>query len=292
MQQDMPLDKSDTPFSDQSGKVFNDYIQIMAKLKLFSRLVVSLLVVFFVASCEGQSYTLKERSAFLQEILSFKEELPYKIGETIAVTNLEVDNDFVEYTFQVNEEEWMEISLISDESIKNDRNLARVLGNCPSDITVQLIKYGIGFRSKYISAETGKLLFELEMSADKIKEIKDKVNSGEIQPYSLIEVTQIEISKMSFPVQVEEGIWMTSVYIEGNNVCYIASVEGEINPSDISNDDLKEMEEDIIEELKKSGLVIVHKEEILKENIHFIYVFKDSRGLEFARFDIGPNYFR
>ena len=264
----------------------------MAKLKLFSRLVVSLLVVFFVASCEGQSYTLKERSAFLQEFLSFKEKLPYKIRETFAITNLEVDNDFVEYTFQVNEEEWMEISLISDELIKNDRNLARVLGNFPSDITDQLIKYGIGFRSKYISAKTGKLLFELEMSADKIKEIKDKVNSGEIQPYSLIEATQIEISKMSFPVQIEEGIWMTSVYIEGNNVCYISSVEGEINPSDISNDDLKEMKEDIIEELKKSGLVIVHKEEILKENIHFIYVFKDSRGLEFARFDIGPNYFR
>lgn len=264
----------------------------MAKLKLFSRLVVSLLVVFFVVSCEGQSYTPKERSAFLQEILSFKEELPYKIGETIVITNIEADNDFVEYTFQVEEEEWMGIALLSDKSIKNDRNLARVLGNCPSDITDLLIKYGIGFRSKYISAKTGKILLEVEMSADKIKEIKDKVNSGEIQPYSLIEVTQIEISKMSFPIQIEEGIWMTSIYIEGNNVCYIASVEGEINPSDLSDDDLKEMKEDIIEELKKSGLVIVHKEEILKENIHFIYVFKDSRGLEFARFDIGPYYFR
>lgn len=48
------------------------------------------------------------------------------------------------------------------------------------------------------------------------------------------------------------------------------------------------MKEDLIEDLKNEGLLMAYKKEIVKENIHIVYVYKDSRGKEFAKIDIGP----
>ena len=104
----------------------------------------------------------------------------------------------------------------------------------------------------------------------------------------MIELSQMEIAKMEIPSQIEEGVWMTDAYIEGNKIYYIATIENEIDASDLSSSDLREMKEGLIEDLKNEGLLMAHKKEIVKEKIHIVYVYKDSRGKEFAKIDIGP----
>jgi len=251
--------------------------------------IAGLLLVLFLFSCGANSAkSQKEREELLKEIMSYKGKLPFNIpGTSISITDIAVDNDIIVYTCRVGSEDWDTMSLASEVS-NTDRNMARVISNVSSEDVDKFIEHGLGLKYIYTSEETGETLLEVEMSADKMKEIRDKVESGELQPYTMIELSQMEIAKMEIPSQIEEGVWITDAYIEGNKIYYIATIENEIDPSDISNADLREMKEGLIDDLKKEGLIMMRKKEIIKENIHFVYVYKDSRGQEFARIDISP----
>lgn len=230
----------------------------------------------------------KEREEIPMEIMSYKDKLPFNTpGTSISISEIAVDNDIIVYTCRVGSEDWDTMSFASEVS-NTDRNMARVISNVSSEAVDKFVEHGLGLKYIYTSEETSETLLEVEMSADKMKEIRDKVNSGELQPYTMIELSQMEIAKMEIPSQIEEGVWITDAYIEGNKVYYIATIENEVDASDLSSSDLKEMKEGLIEDLKNEGLLMVHKKEIAKENIHIVYVYKDSRGKEFARIDIGP----
>lgn len=251
--------------------------------------IVSLFIVLLLTSCGANSAkSNKEREEILKEITSYQDKLPYNIsGTSIVITDIAVDNDIIVYTFRIGSEDWDVMSLASEVS-NTDRNMARIMSNVSFEAVDKFIEHGLGLKYIYISEETGETLLEVEMSADKMKEIRDKVNSGELQPYTMIEISQMEIAKMEIPSQIEEGVWITDAYIEGNKIYYIATIENEIDVSDLSSADLKEMKEGLIEDLKNEGLIMIHQKEIVKENIHFVYVYKDSRGKEFARIDVSP----
>ena len=42
---------------------------------------------------------------------------------------------------------------------------------------------------------------------------------------------------------------------------------------------------------KEEKMLKLYKKNIVREGIHFVYVYNDSRGIEFARIDIGPEIF-
>lgn len=251
--------------------------------------IAGLLFVLFLTSCGTNSAkSKKEREELLNEIISYKDELPFNIpGTSISITDIALDNDIIVYTCKVGSEDWDVMSLASEVS-NTDRNMARVISNVSSEAIDKFIEHGLGLKYIYTSEETGETLLEVEMSAGKMKEIRDKVDSGELQPYTMIELSQMEIAKMEIPSQIEEGVWITDAYIEGNKIYYIATIENEIDASDLSSSDLREMKEGLIEDLKSEGLLMMHKKEIVKENIHIVYVYNDNRGKEFAKIDIGP----
>ena len=91
-------------------------------------------------------------------------------------------------------------------------------------------------------------------------------------------------------------MWTTSselrsgrnAYIEGHNIYYISTIEAELEPSDISAPEKAEMRKDLIESMKEEWLIMRHKKEIVKENVHFVYIYKDNRGKEIMRVDISP----
>lgn len=252
-------------------------------------LIAGLLLVLFLYSCGANSAkSQKEREEILKEIMSYQDRLPFNIpGTTISITDIAVNDDVVSYTCVIGEDDWGDMSLVS-EVASTDRNMARVISNVSNEAVDKFIEHGLGLKYIYKSAETGNILLEIEMSAEKMKEIRDKISKGELQAYTMIELSKMELAKLEIPSQIEEGVWLTDAYIEGSKIYYIATVENEIDPSDISKADLREMKEGLIDDLKKEGLIMMRKKEIVKENIHFVYVYKDSRGQEFARIDISP----
>lgn len=252
-------------------------------------LLLSLLIMAFLSSCGVNSAkSKKERDEILKEIMSYQDRLPFNVpGTTLSITDIAVNDDIVSYTCTIGEEDWGDMSSVS-EVASTDRNMARVISNVSNEAVDKFIEHGLGLKYIYKSLETGTILMEIEMSANKMKDIRDKVNKGELQAYTMIELAKMELAKLEIPSQIEEGVWLTDAYIEGNEIYYIATIESEIDSSDLSNADLSEMKEGLIEDLKKEGLIMMRKKEIVKENIHFVYVYKDSRGQEFAKINIGP----
>ena len=251
--------------------------------------LIALLLLLVLCSCNNVSKTKgNKREEILRELAYFQDRLPYTVpGTRFTIKDISIDNDIVAYTCSVYDDDWKTMSMESDVA-NSDRNMARVLSNVSNEVVDIFIEHGIGLKYIYTSEETGKTLLEIEMSADKLKDIKDKVENGELEAYTILEIAQMELAKLEIPSQIDEGIWMTDAYIKGHNVYYVATIEAELEPSDLTSSDKAEMKENVLESLKGEWLIMNQKNEIIKENVHFIYVFKDNRGREFAKLDISP----
>lgn len=253
--------------------------------------IISFFIIFsyVLCSCGNTSQkAAKEREEILKELTSYQEKLPYTVpGTKFTITDISVENDIVVYTCSVFNEDWDAMYMSSD-LVSSDRNMARVISGMSSDAVNKFIEHGIGLKHIYTSKETGEKLLEIEMSSDKLKEVRDKVERGEIEAYTILELAKMEIARMDIPSQVDEGVWITDAYIDGHNVYFIATIEAELDGSNLSSSDKEEMKESLIEGIKEEWLITRHRKEMIKEDFHFIYIYKDNRGKEFARFDISP----
>lgn len=249
------------------------------------------LAIILLCSCGNMVKKSKEleREKVLKEIEDYKSRLPYTIpGTGITLTRIDVDKDIIVYSCRITKDNWDAMSLAS-EMATSDRNIARVISNISNNAVDKFIEYELGLKYIYISDETSEKLLEIEIPSQKLKEIKEKVDKGEVQAYTMIEISQMELAKLDIPSQIDEGIWLTDAYIKGSNVYYECTIENELDASDLSSEAIAELRASCIEGIKEEGMVMMHKKSIIKENIHFIYIYKDNRGKEFARITISPD---
>ena len=263
----------------------------MRKNSFFIHLALLVLMVVFTTSCLNNptQQKAKVREQLQKEIESFQKQLPLPVeGTGISITGMDLNDDIISYTYSVSEENWKEIA--GPEEIANsDKNLARIFNNIPRAAADLFVKHGLGLKMIYKSKESGETLRVLEIPADKLKEIKEKTDKGELDAYSLLELTKMEIAEMKFPAKLEDGVWMTNAYVKGNSICYEAKLDEKLNPSDLSSSDKANMKKELIKGLKEEGNLMIHKQEILKEDIHFVYIYNDKRGVELTRIDISPS---
>ena len=156
----------------------------MAKYSHLFR-IISFFVVITSVLCSCGNNTkqkdAKEREGILKELTSYQERLPYTVpGTKFTITDISVENDIVVYTCSVFNEDWDAMSMSSN-FVSSDRNMARVISGMSSDAVNNFINHGIGLKYIYTSKETGEKLLEIEMSSEKLKEVRDKVESGEIE---------------------------------------------------------------------------------------------------------------
>ncbi|MBR3455544.1 MAG: hypothetical protein IKH26_09505 [Bacteroidaceae bacterium] len=226
--------------------------------------------------------------AVKKELTQLKKQMPIEVeGTGIIMTDVDLKDDIVVYTAEVKEDIWDEISL-DTEVANSDRNYARILSSIPESSVKILTSYDLGLKYIYTSAETQEVLEEIEMSPEKLKEINDKVKSGELQAYTLLELSQMELEKMQFPIQIDEDIWMTTAYIKGHDICYEVTFDYEVDAAYISQADRAEMKDALIEGAREEQLITMYKKEMFNENVHLIYIYKDSRGKECLRFNLSP----
>lgn len=249
------------------------------------------MTISMILSCGEVKRKIAQRAqlkATKKELAELKKQLPMNIeGTSIMITDVELQNDIVAYTAQVDKETWEAIA-INTEIANSDRNFARVLSNIGQEAVKTFISSGLGIKYIYLSAETQEVLEEVEMSPDKLREVNAKMKKGEIEAYTLIELSQMELDKMELPSQIEEDIWITDAYIKGHDIYYEATFDYEIDAANVSFADLNDLKKELIDGLKDDQIITLHKKEMFQENIHFIYIYKDSRGKEWARVSISP----
>ena len=104
-----------------------------------------------------------------------------------------------------------------------------------------------------------------------------KLDNGEISPYSLLELFEMEIRKYDIPCIMEDGIWLTDAYINGNCVYYEVTIEEELDPSAFNYSVLSEMKKELVASLRETPSLLSYKNEMTRKHINIIYVYKKHR---------------
>lgn len=229
------------------------------------------------------------RNAIKKEVEDMKGQLPMNIpGTDFTIQSLEIDgNEFV-YVVSLPETIWEQQGL-SQTDANSDRNIARVLANFSDETLEKLVEANLGFKYVYKNERNDSTFMEMIISADKISDVHRRVKDGTLKSFTMTEIAEKEISKMKMPMQIDEGIWLTDAYIKYGNVYYEAMIEAELDASDFDAKSLAEMKTNIIRGLKEEKIFMMNKNQILKENTHFVYVYKDNRGKVIAKISISPS---
>lgn len=204
----------------------------------------------------------------------------------MKIQNIKLVGDTIVYTCELTKETWDDIA-ISKDSINSDRNIARFIQSVDENFIVLVVTHHAGIKYIYRDRNSHKEYASITISPEKLSDISSKLENGRIKPYSLKEIIQMEIDEYSFPVNIEEGVWLTNGYIKDNTAYFESTVEQEIDKSDLTYQDLEETKTEIINGLKETTSWL-KKDQMEKEYFKVVYIYKDSRAKEFARITIGP----
>lgn len=231
--------------------------------------------------CTGCAEKNPHRAAICQEIEEMKSQLPMEAG-SLTIREVNVKGDLVVYECSVEEEADM---IQSDSVLNNDKNYARTLASMDEKVVKGFIDAEMGVKYIYKNKE-GKNLSEMTISAQKMKEISGKLRTGEIQPYSVLEMSQVEIDQTQYPVKITDNLWLTDAMVKDNYVINVITLEAQAEKSDFTEDDWWEAKKNTVAGLRESPLIASGKQEIKEKDIHFSYVYKDVRDTVLVILDI------
>ncbi|MDY3120669.1 hypothetical protein [Porphyromonas somerae] len=267
--------------------------RIMRKIGVWSSVLAFMLI--FVACTDnskssGKTVNNRLREEMVDVIESMKDDFPYKISNSpLTVEGINLDGDIIEYIISV-PDALSEDFVLSESGANSDKNIARFIKNVDERELNLIIKTGLGFRYVLKSSESGETLMKVESDSERLSRIKEGIDSGEIVPYTMLELLQKDIDKYEFPYTLDEDLWMIDGYIKGNTVYHIYKLEEDITSDDLSYSDIMEMKQGILEELQEI-LFKFRKKEMTQEGIRLVYIYKNKYDKEFARIEITADDF-
>ena len=260
-------------------------------MKIANLITILSLGALIVSSCKPHR---ESRGQITQALKEVRAQMPFSVipGTSFLWVDayLDDDNDFVVFIYQANAEDAMTYFL-PQENMNDERYIARVINGMDiagEDFCDLLIEAEVGLKVLFFDSQSGEQLRTLSISPGQLCETRDKLASGNLQPYSHLDIFRIELAAMEFPQQIDEITWLTNAYVDGSSVVYEAMVDLQVDPNDLTEEDIQENKEEVAESLAQLPMLQLNKENAVKENIHFVYIFRDNRGTEFMRHDIAP----
>lgn len=223
------------------------------------------LAFLMLVGCKNSAQKDWEREHALDEIQTelskLESALPYKLPATdIWMTALELEDSMLTCVCELSGEDW-DIYSMPEKEANSDRNIARIISGFDPEVTNLLERGDLGFKYVYVDKETKQTFMSISVAPQRFKDIKAKLDDGEISPYSILELFEMDINQYDIPCMIDDGMWLTDAYIKGNCAYYEMTIEEELGPSDY---DYEIMKEGIIENLQKTPMIIMSKDEMGK----------------------------
>jgi len=248
---------------------------------IFKFMFAVLAILLSLSSCR-----MYKRKAFAWGVEELKKQLPKEVaGKDFVVFDINVNVDTVEMSYKMSENMWAYFKQWKE--LQNpDIIKAKLLSTAPNDAIGTFVEDGLGLKYLIYSSETNMKLMEVCVSPDKIKEIYTKKKNGECSALFLVKE---ELAKKKLPIQIEDGYCITEAYVKDGKIYYVAQIDGEMNSKKLASDYPKFWKGVSVCSLRGEKILALNREELLDENIHIIYILKDSRNIEYARVDIEPS---
>ena len=248
---------------------------------LFKLTFAVLAILLSLSSCKKYN-----RQALIMGMEELKKQLPKEVaGKDFVIYDVSVNGDTVEMSYKMSKEMWADFSMWKD--VKDpDIVKAKMLSTAANDAIRMFVDGGMGIKYLIYSFESNTKLMEISISPDKLQEIYEKKKNGE---YSTLFFIKKELAKRKMPVQLEEGFCITEAYVKDGKIYYVAQVDSEIDPKEVTSEDRELMKAGCLYSLRGEKILILNKKELMDENVHIIYILKDSRNIEYARIDLEPS---
>ena len=257
-------------------------------MKKFSLLLITILL---LSSCaQNKKKTTIAREIFKKEIANEFKELPVSING-ILLTDIDIEDDYIVYVADLTREEWS-ARFMPNNAVNSDKNIARIISVVSPELLQKYIDFEVGIKYLYREVESKGSLGEIEISHERIKDIKDKLERGLLPPYTIMELLAVEMSKYELPAQIEENAWITDAYIDGKVVFYETTITEDLDGYKMTEDESKEVKNELVKELLEWTTNSLYKDELIKEEVRFIYSYKDKSGNEYMRIEIGPEDYK
>jgi len=178
-------------------------------------------MLLLAVSCGGNSNARLEKL-----VKTIDNECPKQINSEVdfgTVTGAKLDGDNVVITVSMNEE-FFNIKTLQDNEDLLMMNLRNILSSPTADTEAlldELEKGNGGITYVYVGRQSGEQV-SATLSADEIKRLRN-ANSN---PDELL-ASQIEISNIHLPLQVDEMTVLKSIFREGDNVVYLYEIDEE-----------------------------------------------------------------
>ena len=251
-------------------------------------LAVALCAACALASCDEKA---KYKKMIIDETEQTRASLPQVImsGTTITWVDMRVVGDTIMMEYELSRQDY-DYYYNGDftQTMASDRAKAQFLEGLTDFGLLDIIENsGMGFKYVLHNNENGQIFAELSIHPEEIKEIHGKMDKGEVESYTIMDQVRRNIAKLQLPMQVDEALWITDVYIDGTYVYYEYMLDMELEPSDIDAQTIKEEKASILQGLRDEPYIITWKDKATREGLHYVYIYKDNRGMELCRIDIG-----
>lgn len=253
-------------------------------MKTARLLLLSFVIVALGVCCTQPTNPARKRLD--RELKQLQSQMPYTVfpGTSIVFANAFLNEDTAAFVLTASMED-IGTYFLTDSLLNSERNIARILSLLGDSLCGLLESAEVGY--ELIVLNNGVTQRKLCISPSQLSAILGKMKAGELPPYTMRELAIMEIEAMQFPSQVDEGLWATNAYVDGNNIIN-EYVDENASWYDLSPEGIEFVKEETIADLRAT-MLYAQIEAYQKEHLSFVYIYRDQEGNELLRIDIDAN---
>ena len=233
------------------------------------RLVKVLFCCITILSVCGSFLSCNQKEAAIkQEIEQLNGQCPIVLGSSGAITKVEYEDGTVTFTYLVNEKETLtDIGKFKlHKSLLKELSMTSVASSNLSSMET-ISNDDVNLRYKMLGNQS-KAIVIIDITS---QELKDFMTNIDGKPHALdhkLLDLQVQLANINLPQKIEEGMLITQITQEGNNVVYKLSVDEEVLGNDVNI--LSKVRDEIKPEMTRSlqaedDLVLTRFEQLLKK---------------------------
>jgi DNA-binding protein YbaB len=235
-------------------------------MKRLVKILLCCITILFV--CGSLLSCNQKEAAIKQEIEQLNDQCPIVLGSSGAITKVEYEEGTVTFTYLVNEKE----TLTDIEKFKMYKSLLKELSmtslassNLASMETIS--NDDVDLRYKMLGSQS-KAIVIIDVTSQELKDFMANIDGKpHALDYKLLDL-QVQLANTNLPQKIEDGMLITQITQEGNNVVYKLSVDEELLGNDVNIlDRVKDqLKSDITRSLQsEDDLALTRFEQLLKK---------------------------
>lgn len=253
------------------------------KLRCLQVLIIAYFFIIGAMHMFSDSITLNIASKNTIEVLqndieSVNKTLPKEEGMGIVWQSMNMDEECLNMVYSYPEDYF---TMYSQEYFDDDRIASSLVKYIPESLVKKINRFNITLVYHIQNEADASQEYVVKISPSRLNKLQEYAESNS----SVLDILRSQFELMEIPLEVEEGVLLTSAEVVGKDVIYTYTIDNDLYYDD---EVLSEIKKSVIQEFSANSNVV---KGIKEEGVHFVYVYKYKDGKVNARMEILPEEF-